>query len=206
MARAILFDLDRTLVDLQNYTDYAAALHDLRALLDGWAEFTVLDADWDAPTLECMAILVALAGDPRWGAASAAVARHEFAAIPESHAMPGLAEAADLARTTPYAVVTLLPPDVAREALEYHGFPVDVIVGRDPSIRAKPHGDGLVLAAERIGVAVEECVMIGDSSWDAAAAADAGAAFIGVPATQGAFGPDTSVAPDLVAAVRSALG
>jgi len=206
VARAILFDLDRTLVDLQNHTDYAAALQDLRALLDGWAEFTVLDADWDAPTLECMAILVALAGDPRWTAASAAVSHHERSAIRASRPMPGLREAARLASGTPYAVVTLLPPDVARQALEHHGFPVDVIVGRDPSIRAKPHGDGLVLAAERIGVPVEECVMIGDSSWDAAAAADAGAAFIGVPATPGAFGPDTFVVPDLVTAVRSALG
>ena len=206
MARAILFDLDRTLVDLQNHTDYAAALQDLRALLDGWAEFTVLDADWDAPTLECMAILVALAGDPRWTAASAAVSHHERSAIRASRPMPGLREAARLASGTPYAVVTLLPPDVARQALEHHGFPVDVIVGRDPSIRAKPHGDGLVLAAERIRVPVEECVMIGDSSWDAAAAADARAAFIGVPATPGAFGPDTFVVPDLVTAVRSALG
>ena len=206
VARAILFDLDRTLVDLQNYTDYAAALDDLRALLDGWAEFTVLDADWDAPTLECMAILVALAGDPRWDAASAAVARHEFAAIPASHAMPGLAEAADLARTTPYAVVTLLPPDVARGALEHHGFPVDVIVGRDPRIRAKPHGDGLIVAAERLGVDVAQCVMIGDSTWDHAAAMEAGASFIGVPATPGAFGPEVEVAGGLVEAVRRILG
>ncbi|MGI9196253.1 MAG: hypothetical protein ACR2KE_02210, partial [Candidatus Nanopelagicales bacterium] len=115
--RAILFDLDRTLVDLQNHTDYAAALADLHVLLEGWSEFTVLDADWDAPTLECMAILVALSHDPRWGPASATVAAHERAAVPRSRPMPGLAEAATACGGLPYAVVTLLPPDVARETL-----------------------------------------------------------------------------------------
>lgn len=206
MPRAILFDLDRTLVDLQNFTDYAAALADLHAMLDGWAEWEVLDADWDAPTLECMAILVALAKDPRWVAASAAVAAHERAAIPRSHAMPGLEHAVDACRGLPYAVVTLLPPDVAGEALTHHGFPAEVIVGRDPHIRAKPHGDGLVVAAERLGVPVGECIMIGDSSWDCAAAADAGAAFIGVPQTATAFGPDVRQAESLIAAVVLARG
>ena len=204
--RAILFDLDRTLVDLQNHTDYAAALADLHVLLKGWSEFTVLDADWDAPTLECMAILVALSHDPRWGPASATVAAHERSAIPRSRPMPGLSEAAAACEGLPYAIVTLLPPDVAHETLTHHGFPVDVIVGRDPHIRAKPHGDGLVVAAERLGIPVAECVMIGDSSWDCAAAADAGAAFVGVPQTAAAFGPEVEVAQSLVAAVERARG
>ncbi len=201
MPRAILFDLDRTLVDLQNHTDYAAALDDLRVLLDGWAEFTVLDADWDAPTLECMAILVALSGDPRWPAASEAVAVHERAAIPSSRAMPGLRELVSACEGRPYAVVTLLAPDVARDVLDFHGFPVDVIVGRDPRIRAKPHGDGLIVAAERLGVDVAQCVMIGDSTWDHAAAMEAGASFIGVPATSGAFAPDIPQADGLLGAM-----
>ncbi|MFM9050276.1 MAG: HAD family hydrolase [Actinomycetota bacterium] len=201
MQRPILFDLDRTLVDLQNFTDYAAALADLHSLLEGWSEFEVLDADWDAPTLECMAILVALSNDPRWGPVSAAVAAHERAAIPRSTPMPGLAEAGAACIGTPCAVVTLLPPDVAREVLDHHGFPVEIIIGRDPGIRAKPHGDGLVAAAERLGVDVRDCVMIGDSTWDHAAAADAGADFIGVPATPGAFASDVPTSSSLIEAV-----
>ncbi|MBM3688826.1 MAG: HAD family hydrolase [Actinobacteria bacterium] len=201
MQRPILFDLDRTLVDLQNHTDYAAALADLHSLLEGWSEFEVLDADWDAPTLECMAILVALSNDPRWGPASAAVAAHERAAIPRSTPMPGLAEVGAACVGTPYAVVTLLPPDVAREVLDHHGFPVEVIIGRDPGIRAKPYGDGLVAAAQLLGVDVEGCVMIGDSSWDRAAAVDAGGGFIGVPATSSAFASDVLTASSLVEAV-----
>ena len=201
-----MFDCDRTLVDLQNFTDYAAALEDLRTLLDGWSEFDVLDADWDAPTLECMAILVALSHDDRWPAASAAVASRERAAIPRSRAMPGLGRAREACADVPYAVVTLLPSDVAREALAFHDFAADLTVGRDPRIRAKPHGDGLLVAAERLGVPASSCVMIGDSSWDCVAAADAGMPFIGVPASPGAFGADVEVADSLLDAIARARG
>lgn len=199
-----IFDLDRTLVDLQSFTDYAAALRDVSALVGEQERAAVPDADWDAPTLSTMAILVALAGDERWEAASRAVAAHERAAIPQSRAMPGLASLEDALAGAPRAVVTLLPEDVARETLAHHGIHVDVVVGRDPLIPAKPSGAGLVVAADRLGVPVSECVMIGDSTWDHAAAVDAGAAFIGVPVSSTAFTAEVPVAEGLLAAVGAA--
>lgn len=199
-----IFDLDRTLVDLQSFTDYAAALRDVSALVGEHEAAAVPDADWDAPTLTTMAILVALAGDERWEAASRAVAAHERAAIPQSIAMPGLESLEDALAGAPRAVVTLLPEDVARDALEHHGIHVDVIIGRDPHIPAKPSGAGLVVAAERLGVQVTKCVMIGDSTWDHAAAVDAGAAFIGVPVSTTAFAANVPVAEGLLAALAAA--
>jgi len=201
---AYIFDLDRTLVDLQSFTDYAAALRDVTAVLGEAQQAQVPGADWDAPTLSTMAILVALAGDDRWGPASRAVAAHERAAIPASVAMPGLESLDDALAGAPRAVVTLLPEDVAREVLAHHGIRIDVIIGRDPHIPAKPSGAGLVCAAERLGVPVTDCVMIGDSTWDHAAAVDAGAAFIGVPVSSGAFDPDVPTARGLLAAVAAA--
>ena len=202
--RAILFDLDRTLVDLQSFTDYASALQDLTDLVGAGVQAEVPDADWDAPTLSTMAILVALAGDSRWSEASDLVAAHERAAISRSVAMPGLARIDEELRGLPRAVVTLLPETVARATLHHHGIDMDVIVGRDPFIPAKPSGAGLVVAAQSLGVPVDQTVMIGDSSWDHAAAMDAGAAFIGVPVTEHAFGPGVAVAPSLLSALRRA--
>lgn len=202
--RAYIFDLDRTLVDLQSFTDYAAALRDLTAMIGAHPGAMVPDADWDAPTQSTMAILVALTGDPRWPTASEAVAVHERAAIPRSLPMIGLHELVEACEGRPYAVVTLLAPDVARDVLDFHGFPVDVIIGRDPRIRAKPHGDGLVVAAERLGVGVPECVMIGDSTWDHAAAMEAGASFIGVPMSVSAFAPEIPQAHGLLDAMARA--
>jgi phosphoglycolate phosphatase-like HAD superfamily hydrolase len=118
--------------------------------------------------------------------------------------MPGLGALDDVLGGTPRAVVTLLPEDVARAALAHHGVDVDVIIGRDPLIPAKPSGAGLIVAAERLGVPIESTVMIGDSSWDHAAAVDADAAFIGVPVSAAAFGPDVAVADGLLAAIDAA--
>ena len=107
-----IFDLDRTLVDLQSFTDYASALRDVTALVGEQQGEAVPDADWDAPTLSTMAILIALAGDERWERASRAVAAHERAAIPQSVAMTGLESLDDVLAGSPRAVVTLLPEDV----------------------------------------------------------------------------------------------
>ncbi len=87
-SQAILFDLDRTLVDLQSFTDYAAAWESVRALLGESSAATVPETDWDRPTQACMSALVAVAGTSIWQEASDAIARHERAAIPESMAMP----------------------------------------------------------------------------------------------------------------------
>jgi phosphoglycolate phosphatase-like HAD superfamily hydrolase len=203
--QACIFDLDRTLVDLQSYTDYGAALRELLQLLGGAQPAEVPAADWEAPTLTTMAILVGLAGDERWQAASDVVARYEHEAIPHSVAMPGLAELDSQLQGLPRAVVTLLPTDVARAALAHHGITIDVVIGRDPHIRAKPSGAGLVIAAQQLGVNIGDCVMIGDSSWDHAAAMDAGAGFVGVPVSAMAFPSDVPIARDLTEAVRRAL-
>jgi phosphoglycolate phosphatase-like HAD superfamily hydrolase len=201
---AYVFDLDRTLVDLQSFTDYAAALRDVTDLVGEARHADVPGADWDAPTLSTMSILVALAGDERWGPASRAVAAHERAAISMSVAMPGLESLDDALAGAPRAVVTLLPEDVAREVLAHHGIRINVVIGRDPHIPAKPSGAGIVVASQRLGVPVTECVMIGDSTWDHAAAVDAGAAFIGVPVTATAFAADVPVAEGLLSAVTAA--
>lgn len=200
---AFIFDLDRTLVDLQSFTDYAAALRDVTAIVGERPGADVPEADWDAPTLSTMAILVSLAGDRRWVEASRAVAAHERAAIGQSAAMPGLESLEAALDGLPRAVVTLLPEDVARDVLAHHGVDIEVIVGRDPHIPAKPSGAGLLVAAERMGVSVSDCVMIGDSTWDHAAAVDAGAAFIGVPVSSTAFTVGVPAADGLLAAIET---
>lgn len=208
--RAILLDLDRTLVDLQSFTDYAAALVDVETIVGAWPDADVPDTDWERPTQACMSVLHSLLGDPRWHEVSAAVAVHERAAIPQSHVMPTVLETVDLLIPVPTAVVTLLPVDVATEVLVTHGIGVgagraiDLVVGRDAVIRPKPEPDGILSACRRLGVPAGDAVMIGDSSWDAGAADRAGAAFIGVPPA--AFGADRLTADTFAEAVRLALG
>jgi phosphoglycolate phosphatase len=206
--RAVLFDLDRTLVDVQSVTDYTAARRDAEAAAGDLVPQEVPGTDWTPDTVASMALLVACAGHAQWAAVSAAIEAHERVAVPESRAMPGLRESWEETAGVPRAVVTLLTEDVTRQVLAHHGIgdaervPV---IGRDARRRPKPAPDGLLDACERLGVTPVDAVMIGDSSWDLEAARAAGTGFVGVPVTPGAMPTGTTVAANLRHAVRIAL-
>ncbi|MCE2528436.1 MAG: HAD family hydrolase [Acidimicrobiia bacterium] len=205
--KAVLFDLDRTLIDLQTYTDYGAALEDVESLIGSWDDPPAPQTDWDAPTQRSMSILVALSGDPRWCGVSEAIAVHEMTAIADSHAMPRLEDALALSQGIPRAVVTLVAEAPARAVLARHGVDIPVLVPRRPDLRPKPAADQLLEACRLLGVAPSRTVMIGDSTWDAEAAANAGCGFVGVAATrEGAtrFGSGVMTGGDLVVALELA--
>jgi HAD superfamily hydrolase (TIGR01509 family) len=203
---ALLFDLDRTLIDVQSYTDYRAAFDDVEALIGRWDDPPTPPTGWDGPTRQGRGVLVALSGDHRWEAVSRLIEQHELVGVVRSRAMPGLEEALRLVRAQRCAVVTLLPDTAARAALRMHGTPFDIVAPRRPDLRPKPAPDQLVAACTLLGVEPVEAVMIGDSTWDELAAAAAGCRFIGV--TNGRpseFGAETLVESELAAAVASAL-
>ena len=57
---------------------------------------------------------------------------------------------------------------------------LDVIIGGEDVTRHKPAPDGLIKAAERLDLAVEDCVYVGDSHVDAGAARSGGMPFVAV--------------------------
>lgn len=50
-----------------------------------------------------------------------------------------------------------------------------VIISRDESVKCKPSGDGILLAAQRLDVNVEDLLVVGDNIFDIHAGRDAGA-------------------------------
>ncbi len=193
----ILFDLDRTLVDVQSFTDYGAAWADLsRQGLTAAAQLP--ETGWDAPTLRCMGALAAWSGDERWNTVSRMIEKHESAAVPRSVLMPGVTEALGAVGDRRVSVVTLMGPTAARASLARHGIPIHRVVGRRSDLAPKPAPDQLLAACSELGVGPSEALMVGDSTWDAVAAEAAGADFIGV--TNGAdseFDPGTEVISSL---------
>lgn len=187
MPGALLLDLDRTLVDVQSFTDYDAAWADVVALLGDDHQDLGLETGWNAATRACMAVLGRLPAGERWDAVDRTIAAHELEGAQRSIPMPGAPEFMVRLSDRPRAVVTLLPVDVASAVLERHGMHVDVVVGRDPLVRPKPAGDGLVRALELLGADASGAVMVGDSTWDAAAAREAGVRFVGVHAPRSEF-------------------
>jgi hypothetical protein len=69
-----------------------------------------------------MSVLHNFFGDARWSRISETIARHERAAIPQSHPMPTVQECFGRLVSLPTAVITLLPGDVATDVLEFHGL------------------------------------------------------------------------------------
>lgn len=178
----VLLDLDRTLVDLQSFTDYDAAWADVRGLVDPALADSGPQTAWSSATRACMGVIAALPDGELWHQVSQTIARREHAAVPQSVPMPGVHKFVAALGDRPRAVITLLPEDVARAVLAHHGLDVAVVVGRDPRVRPKPSGDGLRLALARLGTSPGDAVMVGDSTWDALAALDAGVRFLGVHA------------------------
>lgn len=200
--RAVLFDLDRTLVDVQSHTDYPASLAEVESLIGEWDDPPTPPTGWNGPTRRAMGILVALAGDPRWESVSEIIERHERGAVDRSVAMPGLESALESTRHRARGVVTLLPTSVANEVLALHGVDIPVVVGRRPVLAVKPSPDQLLAACISLGVEPAEAVMIGDSTWDAETARTAGCRFVGV--TNGSvseFADEVAVAETLDRAV-----
>jgi phosphoglycolate phosphatase len=196
--RAILLDLDRTLIDIQSYTDYSAALADVTRELGEIPEMETPLTGWDRPTVRCMQILGVLAGDRRWEVASSLIERHELAALPRSRPMPGLRELNEALGILPSAVVTLLGPAATRQVLDMHGVVTPVAVPRRADLRPKPAPDQLEESCRLLGVEPGDSLMVGDSTWDREAAVAAGIGFIGVTNHRGSeFPAGTATVDDL---------
>jgi HAD superfamily hydrolase (TIGR01509 family) len=82
---------------------------------------------------------------------------------------------------TLWAIATSGYRESAGPTLELLDVPADVpVVTRDLVPRAKPDPDLFLTAAEKLGVPIEDCVVVGDSVWDLLAARRARALGVGV--------------------------
>lgn len=103
----------------------------------------------------------------------------------------------------PLAVATSTQRERAREHLERAALLplLDALVTRDDVVNAKPHPEPYLLAAERLGVAPEDCLALEDSHPGVRSAAAAGMKVVMVPdllpATDEMRGLTRAVAKDL---------
>jgi HAD superfamily hydrolase (TIGR01509 family) len=88
---------------------------------------------------------------------------------------------------TPWAIATSGYRESAGPTIERLGVPADVpVVTRDLVQRAKPDPDLFLAAADKLGIDIEDCVVVGDSVWDLLAARRARA--LGVGLLSGGYG------------------
>jgi HAD superfamily hydrolase (TIGR01509 family) len=89
----------------------------------------------------------------------------------------------------PWAIATSGRPESARPMLEALDVGTGVpVITRDQVAHAKPDPDLFLAAAAQLGVAISDCVVVGDSVWDLLAARRARS--LGVGLLSGGYGQD----------------
>ena len=175
--RAVLFDLDGTLVD--SYEVWQ------RVVRDAARHFGALDV---TPESFAAGWGQGIESDvERWfpGASVAAVEAWYDAHFLDHRAHLRVhPDAADIlaslrALALPTALVTNTPAQLARAVLEETGLRLDVVVGGRDALRSKPAPEPVRLAAKLLGVPASETVLVGDTAFDRDAARAAGALFAG---------------------------
>ena len=188
--RALIFDLDGTLVD----TVYAHVFAWQRALLesghpvDGWRIHRRIGMSGG---LFVNALLRETGKQLSAEEASALRARHAEAFVrrlPEVRPLPG---ARDLLtrlnrQNVPWAIATSGNPRTAGPSIELLGVKPKVVITREDVAHAKPDPDLFLAAAARLGVEITDAIVFGDSVWDLLAAQRARS--LGVGLLSGGYG------------------
>ncbi len=97
--------------------------------------------------------------------------------------LPGARELLDeLTRLQrPWAIITSSKPEKAQPVLKVLGIGSgDTVVTRGEVARAKPEPDPFYVGAERLGMRIGDCAVVGDSVWDLLSAQRARALGVGV--------------------------
>lgn len=186
---AILLDLDGTLIEADEdaVRSLAGRLSSVRWLLrrrDPALVARRMIMAWESPANSFLSFLERVGLDDgvldlgdRLYRLRALETPHNF------HAVEGVVEALrDLSRRYNLALVTTRSRLHAQTFVRQHHLDglIQVIVGREDTWRLKAHASSVRCAAEKLGVPLERCLVVGDSVADVQAARAAGARAAGV--------------------------
>jgi sugar-phosphatase len=176
---ALLFDMDGTII---------SSIASAERIWSRWAEAQGLDVASFLPTIhgvrsvETIRRLDLPGLDPE--AEAAAITRAEMEDVGDITEIPGArAFLASLPRPR-WAIVTSAPRALAERRLAAAGLPAPALmVSADDVTRGKPAPDCFLLAADRLGVSAEDCLVFEDAPAGIRAAEAAGATVAVVTAT-----------------------
>jgi HAD superfamily hydrolase (TIGR01509 family) len=191
--RALIFDLDGTLVDTVYAHIFAwqQALQEAGMAVDGWRIHRKIGMSGGLFT---RAVAREIGRDLTPEEANALQHRHGelfTQLLPERRPLPGAVELIRFLRSEGilFGIATSgQRPDIDA-SLEVLDIPPDtVLVERGDVLRAKPEPDLFLACQQRMGVDANECYVIGDAVWDLLAARRAGMLSIGL--LSGGYGED----------------
>lgn len=183
--RALIFDLDGTLVDTVYAHVFAwqQALAEAGMPIDGWRVHRKIGMSGGLFT-RAVAREIGRALEP--AQAHALQDRHGAIfreLLPQPRPLPGAVEllARLQAQGVPFGIATSGRRPEINVSLDTLGVPEGtVVIERGDVMRAKPEPDLFLACQERLGVHVRDCFVVGDAVWDLLAARRAGMLSVGV--------------------------
>jgi len=191
--RALIFDLDGTLVDTVYAHVFAWQLtfDEAEMAIDGWRIHRRLGMSGGLFT---RAVARELGRDLSRTEAETLQRRHGelfIQLLPKRRPLPGAVELLNFLRSSnvTFGIATSGRRPEINASLDILGIGVEVVVvERQDVARAKPEPDLFLACQQRIGVSVGDCYVIGDAVWDLLAARRAGMLSVGL--LSGGYGED----------------
>jgi sugar-phosphatase len=171
---AVLFDMDGTLVDSDRAVERSWLSWGEEYGVDGPAAHAMAHG---APSSTTVRKLLPHLGDEEMRRASLRQLELQYDDLADVVAAPGAAEllAVLVRRGLPWAVVTSADARLAKARLAAAGIDPPVLVTTDDVAAGKPDPAGYLRAAELLGVAPENCLVVEDAEVGLQAARAAGA-------------------------------
>lgn len=181
-AVALLFDMDGTLVDSNAAVERAWAFWCRRYQLN---LEEVLHFSHGRPTLATMDHFGArFAPGKDWSEEADEMQRMELADLGSTKAIGGARELLAQLDDSRWAVVTSAPRQLAEIRIQAAGLPLPkLLVPADEISSGKPHPEGYLKAASKLGVPADECVVFEDTPPGVEAGLNAGMQVIGLLTT-----------------------
>ena len=191
--RALIFDLDGTLVDTVYAHVFAwqRALGELDLPVDGWQIHRRIGMSGGLFTRAVAREIGRELSDAETEAAQRRHGELFRELLPERRPLPGAVEmlAGLRAAGIQHGIATSGRRPEIDLSLDALGVPPEtVVVERGDVLRAKPEPDLFLACQQRLGVPVNECYVIGDAVWDLLAARRAGMLSVGL--LSGGYGED----------------